>query len=184
MSETAEAALRLRVSEAMAKDVARAVARLDPADMAEIGLQIGDIVEVTGKRATLAKVLPAYREQRGQARIQIDGVCRENAGTGLDQTVTIRKVAVRPAERIVLTAVTQAPRERDLKYIGSLLDGLPVVAGDRLRVTLFGSRSVDFKVASTAPKGPVVINPVTLLDVQKVHEEEARGLSPTRISGG
>jgi transitional endoplasmic reticulum ATPase len=175
MSETPEAALRLRVSEAMAKDVGRAVGRLDPADMAKVGLQIGDIVEVTGKRATLAKVLPAYREERGQAHIQIDGVCRENAGTGLDQTVTIRKVAVRPAERIVLTAVTPAPRERDLKYIGSLLDGLPVLAGDRLRATLFGSRSVDFKVAGTTPKGPVIINPVTLLDVQRVPEQEGRG---------
>ena len=47
------------------------------------------------------------------------------------------------------------PSSRDLKYIGGLLDGLPVVAGDRVRATLFGNRRADFLVKSTRPTGPV-----------------------------
>ena len=39
------------------------------------------------------------------------------------------------------------PADRDLEYIGSLFDGLPVLADDRVRATLFGNRSADFKVA-------------------------------------
>jgi len=39
----------LRVAEALAKDVGRAVARLDPQDMAKIGVGVGDIVQIKGK---------------------------------------------------------------------------------------------------------------------------------------
>ena len=41
---------------------------------------IGDIVEITGKRTTVARVMPAYAAQRGQGLIQIDGIVRANAG--------------------------------------------------------------------------------------------------------
>ena len=40
-------------------------------------------------------------------------------------------------------------------YIGSLLDGLPVMEGDMVKATLFGSRSADFIVESVSPKEPV-----------------------------
>ena len=45
------------------------------------------------------------------------------------------------------------------------LDGLPVLEGDRIRGTLFGSRSLDFLVRETSPKGAVLISPQTLLSV-------------------
>jgi len=37
--------------------------------------------------------------------------------------------------------------------LGGLLDGLPVIAGDRVRATLFGNRYADFLVESTQPPG-------------------------------
>ncbi len=58
------------------------------------------------------------------------------------------------------------PSSRDLKYIGSLLDGLPVTGGDRVRVTLFGNRRADFLVKSTRPTGAVTVMSDTLLKVQ------------------
>jgi transitional endoplasmic reticulum ATPase len=114
-----ETELKLKVTEALPKDTGRALARLDPADMARLSVQIGDIVEVSGKRKTVCKAMPAYKDQRGQARIQIDGLVRENAGAALDQPVTVRKANPRPAEKVVLTALTITPRERDLENIGS-----------------------------------------------------------------
>ena len=36
--------LKLKVSEALPKDLGRGLARLDPADMARLGLEVGDIV--------------------------------------------------------------------------------------------------------------------------------------------
>ena len=177
--------LRLKVTEALAKDVGRAFVRLDPEDLQKLQLQIGDTVEVTGKKQTVCKAMPAYKEQRGQARVQMDGVARENAGIGIDEFVHVRKTACRPAERIVLAPMNIAISERDLKYIGSLLDGLPVIVGDHVRAMLFGSRSANFKVESTTPKGPVVIKPTTLLVVgrQQAGEDSSRTLSYEDIGG-
>ena len=57
------------------------------------------------------------------------------------------------------------PADRDLRYIGSHVDGLPVMEGDRIRATLFGGRFADLKVESTSPIGPVLINPTTVLTI-------------------
>jgi transitional endoplasmic reticulum ATPase len=172
MATTAEATLKLRVTEAIGKDVARAFARIGPEDLAKLQAVAGDIVEVEGKRKTVCKAMPAYKEMRGQSRIQLDGLVRENAGAGLDEFVQVRKIGCRPAERVVLAPVNITPSDRDLDYIGSLLDGLPVLEGNRIRATLFGSRWADFKVESTTPRGPVLINPTTQLVIGK---EQPRG---------
>jgi len=164
---TEQGALKLRVSEAIGKDVARAFARIGPEDLAKMQAAAGDIVEVEGKRKTVCKAMPAYKEMREQSRIQLDGLVRENAGAGLDEFVQVRKIACRPAERVVLSPVNITPSDRDLNYIGSLLDGLPVLEGNRIRATLFGSRWADFKVESTTPRGPVLINPTTELVIGK-----------------
>ena len=79
--------VKLRVAEALPKDVGRALARFDPADIAKLDLKPGDIVTVTGRRATVGKAMPAFREFRGHGRIHIDGITRENAGAGLDDIV-------------------------------------------------------------------------------------------------
>jgi transitional endoplasmic reticulum ATPase len=97
----------------------------------------------------------------------------------------VRKTAVRPAQRIGLTPLTIAPDTRDLQYIGSLLDGLPVQEGDRIRAVLFGSRSADFKVENTTPRGPVLIHPTTELVVGKADvKERARIAVPYEDIGG
>ncbi|MGA2959922.1 MAG: CDC48 family AAA ATPase [Thermodesulfobacteriota bacterium] len=184
MNKSEESTLKLRVTEALSKDVGRSFARMGPEDLAKLNVAIGDIVEIWGKRKTVAKAMPAYKELRSQSRIQLDGLTRENAGSGLDEFVGVQKINVRPAERVVLAPVNMTPAERDLKYIGSLLDGLPVVEGDCVRANLFGSRSANFKVETTAPKGPVIINPTTQLVIGKVQQEEVgRRLSYEDIGG-
>jgi transitional endoplasmic reticulum ATPase len=174
MKKTAELRLKLKVTEALNKDVGRAYARMGPEDLGKIKVAIGDLVEVAGKRKTVCKAMPAYKELRGRSRIQLDGISRENAGAGLDDFVQVRKIACRPGERVVLTPITITPADRDLKYIGSLLDGLPVLEGDRIRATLFGSRTADFQVEALTPRGPVLINPTTTLVIGKAGAPEPR----------
>ncbi len=159
--------ITLKVAEAVKKDVGRGLARIDPADIERSHATIGDIVEIAGKKRTVAKVMPAFKEDRGKGIIQIDGPTRGNAHIGLDEKVTLKKIAWNPADNVVLTPVNAVNLERDSKYIGSLLDGLPVIAGDRIRATLFGSRFTDFVVETTIPKGVVVINPTTLLKINE-----------------
>jgi transitional endoplasmic reticulum ATPase len=188
MKKTEESALKLKVTEALSKDVGRAYARMGPEDLEKLQVAIGDIVEVVGKRTTVCKAMPAYKELRGRSRMQLDGISRENAGAGIDDSVQVKKIACRPAERVVLTPITITPAERDLQYIGSLLDGLPVLEGDRIRATLFGSRTADFKVGALTPRGPVLINPTTTLVIGKpgapetvrsaVSYEDVGGLKP------
>src|SRR3989304_6685872 len=127
MSKADSMPLKLRVTEALGKDVGRALARMDPKDLEALQVEAGEIVEVGGKRRTACKAMPAHKEQRGQSRILIDGVSRDNAGTGIDEFVLVRKVASSPAERVVIAPLTMTPSDRDLNYIGRLLDGLPVV---------------------------------------------------------
>ncbi len=177
MKKTADKATRLKVTEALSKDVGRALARMDPADIVALGAAIGDIVEVVGKRRTVCKLMPAYKDDRGGARIQLDGLSRSNAGVALDDAVAVQKVTAQAAQRIVLSPTAPGLSDRDLQYIGTRLDGLPVIEGDRIRGTLFGNRSLDFLVRETQPKGPVLIAPSTLLSVGPA-QTEARSANP------
>jgi transitional endoplasmic reticulum ATPase len=64
--------------------VGRGVARIDPADMARLGCQPGDIVMITGSRTTAAKVVPTALIDRGQQIIiQMDSQVRQNSASGL-----------------------------------------------------------------------------------------------------
>ena len=174
--------LTLKVKEAIPKDVGRAFARIDPGDMKKQGLEVGDIIEVAGKRKTPAKVMPCYAQERGKKIIQIDGISRENAKIGLDEKVKIRQVQYKNAGKIKLSPLTASSLfhgDKDTKYIGSLIGGLPVTTGDRVRATLFGSRSCDFKVVDTVPDGVVLISPDTLIRMEKKEAGEGR---PTKVS--
>ncbi len=53
------------MTEALSKDVGRAYARMGPEDLEKLQVAIGDIVEVIGKRTTVCKAMPAYKESAG-----------------------------------------------------------------------------------------------------------------------
>ncbi len=166
--------ITLKVSESTGKDVGRGLARIDPADMTRLGLDVGDMVEVVGQKTTVCKLLPTFKEHRGKGRLQIDGIARENAGAGLGESAVVRPAEVKPAVEVVLDPQGYSPSNRDLEYIGSRLDGLPLVAGNRIRATLFGNRYADFLVKSTAPEGPVVIASDTVLKIGRPRKTDGQ----------
>lgn len=171
--------ITLKVKEALPKDVGRAIARIDPEDIKTLDLEVGEIIEIEGKRKTPAKVMPCYAEERGKKIIQIDGISRENVQIGLDEKVQIRKIDCKPANKITLLPLTVSgllQRDKDTRYISSLIEGLPVTSGDRVRATLFGSRWCDFKVEVTIPDGVVLVTPATLIrmKIKEVKEEKAK----------
>ena len=181
------AALTLKVKEALPKDAGRAIARIDPEDMKTLQLEVGGIVELVGKRSTAARVMPCYAEERGAGVVQIDGVTRDNCQVGLGEKVKVQHAAVHVGTRVTLSALTAGPAEQDTRYLGSLIEGLPVVKGDRVRATLFGSRSRDFKVVDTVPDGIVTVGPATVIRMEqatgesrpaKLSYEDIGGLEP------
>ncbi len=136
--------------------VGRGVARIDPADMAKLGCQAGDIVLVSGNRTSAAKVVPSALVDRGQQTIQMDSQVRQNSASGLGERVTVRKAKVQNAERITLLPLSGgAPiQESDLQYIARYLVGLPVVIGDLLRVGTPGAATREFLIIGTTPATP------------------------------
>ena len=167
--EASKTALTLKVAEAGSKDVGRGIVRLDPADFKKIGVEVGDVVAIKGKRETVAKVLPAYMEDRGKGLIRLDGITRDNAKVGIDEKISVTQTDFQPAQNIVVTPLT-VMRSYDARYIGSLLEGLPLIEGDTVRARLFGTRTQDFRVVSTRPQGVVMIHPKTVMKVQEKKE--------------
>ncbi len=139
-------------------------ARLDSQSRSALGVELGDAVEITGKRTTVAKVFKSDPEDAGRGLIFIDGLTRTNAGAGVDESVTVRRCAPQPATQVVLAPNIEEGRE--LKFPDGIesvfLKGLlfrPLLAGSDVvvpNVSLMGNRST-FSVVQTVPKGPVVV---------------------------
>jgi transitional endoplasmic reticulum ATPase len=136
--------------------VGRGVARIDPANIAQLGCQPGDIVLITGGRTTAAKVVPSALADRGQPTIQMDSQVRQNSASGLGEHVTIRKAKVRNAEKITILPLSGGTpiQESDLQYIARYLVGLPVTIGDLLRVGTPGTAPREFLIIGTTPATP------------------------------
>jgi len=175
-----EKSLSRRVAEAAPKDAGRGLARLDPQDLEQLGVGIGDVVEVAGQRTTVARAMPTYAESRGRGVVQIDGILRANAGAGLDEQVTVRPAVVQPARSILLAPVERSRQVAGAQagYLAKLLDGIPVVAGDRVRVNLIGTRMQNYTVIQTAPSGPVLIGTSTKVRTEGEAKGEAGAGAP------
>jgi transitional endoplasmic reticulum ATPase len=174
--------MRLTVTEAAPKDAGRGVARLDPADMAALGIQVGDVAAVSGRRTTSVRVLPSFPGERGQRSVQVDGVVRENAGAGLDETVLVRRTEHERATSVVLAPSTPSRAfsgADGLAYLRRALEDLPVVEGDRVRATLFGGQHREFTVTSTRPRAVVLVGPRTAIEVAG---EGTTRLEPARVT--
>ncbi|PKO21440.1 MAG: AAA family ATPase [Chloroflexi bacterium HGW-Chloroflexi-1] len=169
--------IQLRIAEALSKDVGRGIARVDPVDIERLGAAIGEIVELRGKRTTVARLMPAYIEQRGKRLVQIDGIVRENAQAALDETIAVVKTAAQPGRSVVLAPVGRVPagaNRMHASYIARLLEGMPAVTGDRLRVDLVGTRAQDYTVVDTQPKGVVLIQAGTNVRIRGEAQAERR----------
>jgi len=164
----------LRVAEAHGRDVGRGIARIDPKVMEKVGLTTGDVVEIAGKRRTVAIVWPGYPEDYGRGLIRIDGYIRQNAGVSIDEKVTIKKVEAKKAARITL-----APREplRILgaeEYLLQLLEGRVVTRGDNIPIGIMG-RKIELTVISVQPPAPaVIIAPETRIVISEGKLEAVR----------
>jgi transitional endoplasmic reticulum ATPase len=164
----------LRVAEAMPRDAGRGLVRLDPEDMERLGAAVGDVLAISGQRTTVARIMPTYSDSRGKGLIQMDGIVRGNAGTGLDDMVQVRRVEVQLARSMVLTPMEALHHAgpAQARYLARLLDRIPVLADDTVRVSLFGTRAYAFKVSETTPGGPVLINPTTTVRLAGQGEQQ------------
>lgn len=155
--------LELKVAEAMQIDYGKRVVRLDSNARRLLGLTTGDVVEIKGKKATAALVLPAHPQDEGLNIIRMDGILRQNTSVALGDRVKVKKAQIRNAKKIVL-----APNQNSRyapgfdSYVKKNLIGKPLSKGDILSVNVFGT-SFPFVVAQTLPAGLLLVAPETEL---------------------
>jgi transitional endoplasmic reticulum ATPase len=170
----------LRVAEANSRDVGRKVGRVDPKVSTEMGLSTGDAVEISaGKKKTTVLSWPAYQEDYGRGLIRIDGYTRSKLEVGINDTVDIRRIETKEAQKITLAPTEPLRILGAEEYLASFLDGHLVTKGDTIPLNVMGQR-IDLVVISTAPGGPVIISSNTEVTVS---EETAEAVAAAREGG-
>jgi transitional endoplasmic reticulum ATPase len=184
---------RLQVATMRPDDSGRGIARLPRTMMNELGLAEGDVIELVGKRSTPARAVGPYPEDEGLAIIRLDGLQRANAEIGSGDFVEVRKAEAKPAQRVVF-----APAQKNLRLHGSAhalkrsFGMKPLTAGDVVATTgqqqitrgdippelrqmltapAYALQEIRLVVVSTAPKGIVLIDANTEVELRPEYTE-------------
>ena len=148
-------ALSLKVLEAYTRDVGRGVARIDYDSMDTLNASTGDVIEIKGKRRTVAKCLPLYPSDEGKGIIRIDGLGRNNSGIAIGDTIAVRKIKAVAAEKVVVAPLEAIP-PIDERYLADALESVPLIKGDNVMVPYFGGR-LTFQVIGVTPAADAVL---------------------------
>ena len=95
----------LKVVESPSNLVGRGIAAISLKLLQEQGWRPGEIIEINGTKKTYAKLWPSPDDKETNI-IRIDGLTRNNAGTSIDDRVTVRK-----ADTKMLQSLTLYPTE-------------------------------------------------------------------------
>ena len=147
--------LSLKILEAYTRDVGRGVARIDYESMDTLSASTGDVIEIRGKRRTVAKCLPLYPSDEGKGIIRVDGLVRNNAGVAIGDTVVVRKIKAVPAEKVIVAPLEAIP-PIDERYLADALESVPLIKGDNVMVPYFGGR-ISFQVVGVTPAADAVL---------------------------
>ena len=174
----------VRISDSKRRDAGRGFCRLDPLIEKELGLSVGDGIEITNQvngRKTAALLMRGYPEDTGKGIIRIDGSIRQNLKASIDERVTIKKTEVFQAEAIVLTPIGRPVAVRDPKGFATILENRVIMQSDILSFDTIGG-SVHFLVKAITPKkNAVQINRSTDIQIESkpMKPEEIERKTPT-----
>ncbi len=148
-------------------------ARIDTATRKALSADVGEIIEITGKKKTAAKVFRAAHEDEGQGIIRIDGMIRGNAGVSIGEKVMVMKASAQNASKVIVAP--KIPQGKRVRF-GQGVEGLfkkgllnrAIVKGDEIiipNIALMGG-FLPFVVVSTTPSGIVQVTDYTELSVK------------------
>lgn len=147
--------LSLKVLEAYTRDVGRGVARIDYDSMDTLSASTGDVIEIKGKRRTVAKCLPLYPSDEGKGIIRIDGLGRNNSGIAIGDSISVKKIKAVAAEKIIVAPLEAIP-PIDERYLADALESVPLIKGDNVMVPYFGGR-LTFQIIGVTPNADAVL---------------------------
>jgi transitional endoplasmic reticulum ATPase len=162
--------LDLKVSEALVEDVGKGLARLDPEDIKAVSGVLGDLIEISGEKKTVARITGTFPESYGKKLIQIDGITRANSKANLGEVVHVKKIPRKTATTVLVSPLDFTnilPEESELEQFAKVLQGLPVIAGDKINVPFLAGKERLFRVEATSPTGGVIINQKTKFLLKK-----------------
>jgi transitional endoplasmic reticulum ATPase len=162
--------LRLTVGDGDDAGLGIGVALLSPGMAGEIGVAADELVTLRGGDETAAIV----RTDDGLGeQVLLGSDTRTNAGVSVGESVTVV-----PASGETATAITVTPASEFRVRVGpdtirSLLDGVPVTPGDRVRASLVGgSITVPLRVTSVEPSAPALVGETTEVTVASADTDE------------
>lgn len=155
-------------------------ARIDTQTRKALGVEVGEIIEIIGKKRTAAKVFRAAHEDEGLGIIRIDGMIRGNAGVSIGEKVVVTKANAQVAQKVVVAP--KIPQGKRVRF-GQGVEGLfkkgllnrALVKGDEIiipNIALMGG-FLPFVVVSTTPGGVVQVAEKTELSVKTEPVEAA-----------
>jgi transitional endoplasmic reticulum ATPase len=159
--------VQLKVAEAkQQRDVGRSIARMDSETMKNLGVTVGDVVEIVGKKSTAAKAWPAYPEDQGLSILRIDGFIRKNCNVSINEFVSVKKADAEYAVSVKLAPVDiRISVDNDfIRFVKDRLIDRPATRGDTLLIMMLG-HSVPFMVVNSRPAGIVKISPTTEIQI-------------------
>ena len=159
--------IKLKVAEAkQQRDVGRSIARMDSETMKTLGVTAGDVVEIVGKKSTVAKAWPAYPEDQGLSLLRIDGFIRKNCNVSINEFVDVKRAEAEFAASVKLAPVDIRISVDDdfIRFVKDRLIDRPATRGDTLLIMMLG-HSVPFMVVNTRPAGIVKISPTSEIQI-------------------
>ncbi len=154
----------LKVAEAPPMDIGLGRARLDSKSREKLNVEIGDVIEITGKRTTAARVFKAKQEDEDRGIIRIDAYIRKNAKVEVGDEVKVKKANPEEAMKIVLAPLIGKNQRlmvsEDIgEFVKRSMLKRPLIEGNEIVVpnlTLSGRESMLFKVVKTVPAKKVL----------------------------
>lgn len=146
---------KLTVKEADAKDEDSVVARIDYDSMDSLGVSSYDVIEVKGKRRTVAWCRPPRYSAIEKGIIRLGELVRNNAGIAIGDTVTIGKIVAPKAEKVVVVPVGAIPSIEGRDLADALREYVPVMKGDNVMLSYSRGR-LTFQVIGFMPAADAV----------------------------
>jgi transitional endoplasmic reticulum ATPase len=145
--------------------------------MKALGINVGDVVEIEGKRKTAAIAWPAYAEDQGMDIIRMDGLIRKNANVGLGEKVIVRKADPKIATMVKLAPVSFTINVDPgfVSFVKRRLIDTPLVEGDQVVIPVLGQPSGIVKVTEDTNL-TILEKPTEISRVPRVTYEDIGGL--------
>jgi len=171
--------IKLKIACAYTRDVGRQVARIDYDIMNTLNVSTGDVIEIKGKRRTVAKCLPSYPSDEEKEIIRIDGLQRSNCGVAIEDIVLVQKIKVVVAKKVLaeildLPTDLQELAEGDgfVEYVSDCLESMCFIKGDFIMVPYFGGR-LTFQIKEITPNvDAVMLTRKTIFQIKKKEKKE------------